>query len=78
MNTFKRSFVDYFRNSYITGPTKPDDIDELEQEKNNCVGSQKKLIHRVVYEIYKIFAIHGILDFINEKDTYLFKIIAVR
>ncbi len=74
MNVFKRSFVDYFRNSYITEPIKPDDIDKLEKEKKICVGSQKKLIHRVVYEIYRIFASHKILDFTNEKDNYLFQI----
>lgn len=66
---FTDCFLDYFMNRYIEHEY---DQDKLKKTIDYYKGARKKLLKKLIRDIYIVFIRHDKVDFNNDKDTYHF------
>ena len=59
-------FIDRFSSKYFSGK----DLDELKAELKMCKKLNGRILHKAVFELYKVFDKYGYFEYSLPKDTY--------
>ena len=66
LDLFQKAFIKYFTENFLVET----DLDKIQNKIDIYKNDQKRLLHRLIFEIYLVFAKANLTDFSSDKDIY--------
>lgn len=66
LDTFQKAFIQYFTESFV----EETDLDKIQNKIDVYKNDKKRLLHRLIFEIYLVFAKANLTEFSSDKDIY--------